>query len=116
MTFKNLFFLILSMMSLSVFAQKPAKQVLHYKQEKHLKKIKQLTFGGDNAEVYWSFDNKSLVFQSNNPAWGIPCDQIFVMFAMSKSRIKMECVRHLRWLALEKEGLLVLILCLTISQ
>ncbi|HMT76794.1 MAG: PD40 domain-containing protein [Saprospiraceae bacterium] len=79
MTFKNLFFLILCMMSLSVFAQKPAKQVLHYKQEKHLKKIKQLTFGGDNAEAYWSFDNKSLVFQSNNPAWGLSCDQIFVM-------------------------------------
>ena len=31
---------------------------LHYSQEKHLKNIKQLTFGGDNAEAYWSFDNK----------------------------------------------------------
>ncbi len=50
----------------------------HYAQEKHLKNVKQLTFGGDNAEAYWSFDDAKLVFQSNNPAWGLQCDQIFV--------------------------------------
>ena len=43
---------------------------LHYPQEIHLKNIKQLTFGGDNAEAYWSFDNKKLVFQANN-VWGL---------------------------------------------
>ena len=47
--------------------------------EIHLKNIKQLTFGGDNAEAYFSFDSKSLSFQSNNPAWGLKCDQIFAM-------------------------------------
>lgn len=46
-------------------------------QEKHFASLKQLTWGGDNAEAYWSFDNKSLTFQSNNPAWGLSCDQIF---------------------------------------
>lgn len=46
-------------------------------QEKHLKNLRQLTFGGDNAEAYWSFDGKSITFQSNNPAWGLECDQIF---------------------------------------
>lgn len=51
---------------------------VHYGEEKHLKNVKQLTFGGDNAEAYWSFDNTKLVFQSNNPAWGLQCDQIFV--------------------------------------
>lgn len=51
---------------------------LHYSQEKHLKNIKQLTFGGDNAEAYWSFDNKKLVFQASN-TWGLKCDQIFTM-------------------------------------
>lgn len=51
---------------------------LHYPQEKHLKNIKQLTFGGDNAEAYWSFDNKKLVFQASN-TWGLKCDQIFTM-------------------------------------
>lgn len=49
-----------------------------YPQEKHFSNLKQLTFGGDNAEAYWSFDSKKLVFQSNNPAWGLQCDQIFV--------------------------------------
>jgi TolB protein len=47
--------------------------------EKHLKNIKQLTFGGDNAEAYFSFDGKSLSFQSNNKAWGLQCDQVFNM-------------------------------------
>jgi TolB protein len=47
--------------------------------EKHLKNITQLTFGGDNAEAYWSFDNKKLTFQSNNPKWNLHCDQIFAM-------------------------------------
>jgi TolB protein len=47
--------------------------------EVHLKNIRQLTFGGDNAEAYWSPDSKSLTFQSNNPKWGLSCDQIFSM-------------------------------------
>lgn len=48
-------------------------------QEQHLKNIKQLTHGGDNAEAYFSFDGKNLAFQSNNKAWGLECDQIFNM-------------------------------------
>ncbi len=47
--------------------------------EKHLKNIRQLTFGGDNAEAYFSFDDNSLSFQSNNKKWGLNCDQIFNM-------------------------------------
>lgn len=47
--------------------------------EKHLKNVKQLTFGGDNAEAYFSFDNKMLTLQVTNPAWGLSCDQIFLM-------------------------------------
>lgn len=50
---------------------------LRYPQEKHLKNFRQLTFGGDNAEAYWSFNGKMLSFQSNNKAWGLSCDQIF---------------------------------------
>lgn len=48
-------------------------------QEKHLRNIRQLTFGGDNAEAYFSPDGTQLVFQSNNKAWGLECDQIFRM-------------------------------------
>ncbi len=47
--------------------------------EKHLQNIKQLTFGGDNAEAYWSFDSKKLTFQSNFRKWNSQCDQIFMM-------------------------------------
>ena len=52
---------------------------INYDQETHLKNVKQLTFGGDNAEAYFSFDNKNLVFQATNPGWNVPCDQIFYM-------------------------------------
>jgi TolB protein len=68
------FFIALVATSLSSYGQ---EQSLTYPDEKHLKNLKQLTFGGDNAEAYWSFDSKKVVFQSNNPAWGLKCDQIF---------------------------------------
>lgn len=50
---------------------------LRYPQEKYIKNLRQITFGGDNAEAYWSFDNSKFTFQSNNKAWGVNCDQIF---------------------------------------
>ncbi|MDH5396822.1 MAG: hypothetical protein OEX02_01660 [Cyclobacteriaceae bacterium] len=54
---------------------------LHYDQETHLRNVTQLTYGGDNAEAYWSFDDRHLVFQSNYKQWGLECDQIFFMEA-----------------------------------
>jgi len=51
---------------------------LTYPQEKHFKNMRQLTFGGDNAEAYWSFDDNKLVMQSNYEEWGLGCDQIFL--------------------------------------
>ncbi len=53
-------------------------QSVNYPGEKHLKNIRQLTFGGDNAEAYWSFDDSKFVFQATNPAWGVSCDQIYI--------------------------------------
>lgn len=50
---------------------------LLYPQEKHLANMRQLTFGGDNAEAYFSFDSKRVTFQTNNPGWGLECDQIY---------------------------------------
>lgn len=50
---------------------------IHYEQEVHLSSLKQLTFGGDNAEAYFSFNDEMIVFQSNNPGWSLECDQIF---------------------------------------
>lgn len=45
--------------------------------ERHLTNIKQLTFGGENAEAYFSFDGKQLIFQSKRD--GRNCDQIYRM-------------------------------------
>ncbi|MEO7538409.1 MAG: hypothetical protein ABIV21_00135, partial [Pyrinomonadaceae bacterium] len=39
--------------------------------------IKQLTFGGENAEAYFSFDGRQLIFQSKRDGRG--CDQIYTM-------------------------------------
>jgi Tol biopolymer transport system component len=46
-------------------------------EERHLKNIRQLTFGGKNAEAYFSFDGTELIFQATRD--GFQCDQIFVM-------------------------------------
>ncbi len=47
--------------------------------EKHLKNIRQLTFGGQNAEAYFSHDGTELIFQTNLDS--LPCDAIFRMNA-----------------------------------
>jgi Tol biopolymer transport system component len=55
-------------------------------QEKHLKNIRQLTFGGENAEAYFSGDDQRLIFQSTRDGNG--CDQIYSM-KIDGSDIKM---------------------------
>lgn len=52
--------------------------------EQHLNNIRQLTFGGDNAEAYFSFNGKFLTFQTNNPKWGLKCDQIYAVNVYGK--------------------------------
>jgi Tol biopolymer transport system component len=47
--------------------------------EKHLRNVRQLTFGGENAEAYFSGDGKQLIFQSKRDGRG--CDQIYTMRA-----------------------------------
>lgn len=46
-------------------------------QERHLRNLRQLTFGGQNAEAYFSPDGKRLILQSTRD--GRHCDQIYVM-------------------------------------
>src|SRR5205814_10072260 len=45
--------------------------------EKHFKEIRQLTFGGENAEAYWSPDGKKLIYQSTPK--GAQCDQEYIL-------------------------------------
>ncbi len=64
------------------------KQTLLYDgEEKHLSNMKQLTFGGDNAEAYFSFSDKMISFQANNKNWNNECDQIY-MFSFSGGDMK----------------------------
>jgi len=70
--------LILALLSLIVLDRKStAIQAtdLALPQEKHLRNVKQLTFGGENAEAYFSADGKKLIFQSTRD--GHECDQIY---------------------------------------
>jgi Tol biopolymer transport system component len=46
--------------------------------ETHLRNIRQLTFGGNNAEAYFSRDGKQLIFQ-RQPDITTGCDQQFIM-------------------------------------
>jgi len=55
-----------------------AAQELTNANEKRFGEIRQLTFQGENAEAYWSFDGSSLIFQST-PIPGEGCDQIYIL-------------------------------------
>ncbi|CAB3404287.1 unnamed protein product [Caenorhabditis bovis] len=53
----------------------PYDNIIHFDGEKHFKNVKQLTFGGMNAEGYFSFDNTKLTLQASG--YGTDCDQIY---------------------------------------
>ncbi|HTS00362.1 MAG TPA: hypothetical protein VML00_11445 [Bacteroidota bacterium] len=55
----------------------PAPEGLILPQEKHFASLRQLTFGGQNAEGYFSTDETKLIFQSTRDS--LECDQEFVM-------------------------------------
>jgi Tol biopolymer transport system component len=74
--------LISAAASLATYSQAPApaktnSDSLTVPGEKHLKNVRQLTFGGTNAEAYFSADNKSLIFMHSGE--GVPCDQMYTM-------------------------------------
>ena len=58
---------------------KPVSDDLALPAEKHLRNVRQLTFGGENAEAYFSGDGRELIFQSKRDK--LECDQIFTMGA-----------------------------------
>lgn len=59
--------------------------VLIFSQEKNLRNIQKLTFGGDNAEAYFSPDGKKLTLQVTNPEIGAHCDQIYLLDLTKKN-------------------------------
>lgn len=74
------------LMSLAGKAQEPKRAddgaakpgpLLTAEEGKHLRNVRQLTFGGQNAEAYFSADDKQLIFQHQGE--GVPCDQIYTI-------------------------------------
>ncbi len=84
---KNIISISLTLCLLILFAFKQStiilsKQIntdtIQYADEKHFKNIRQLTFGGDNAEAYWSYDGKYIIFQHKNEKENVMCDQMYI--------------------------------------
>lgn len=88
---KRIFFIItVSVFTVALFAftgklnnqqiaiSNPINDTIHFDGEKHFANIRQLTFGGDNAEAYFSFDGKYIIYQRTNAKEGILCDQIWM--------------------------------------
>ena len=51
---------------------------VQYPEEIHFNNLQQMTFGADNAEAYWSYDDRFVIFQRTAPREGLPCDQMFI--------------------------------------
>ncbi len=92
MNLRHLIILLLALVSVSckndttvkkepIVGTAVVKDTLIYPEEVHFKSMRQVTFGGDNAEAYWSFDDKQIIFQSNYTKWNVGCDQMFLMDA-----------------------------------
>ena len=72
------FTIVFSLIALAVAAaQISSPPEMATAREKHLRNVHQLTFGGQNAEAYFSADSKKLIFQSSHG--DVKCDQIFEM-------------------------------------
>ncbi|MCW8964221.1 MAG: hypothetical protein OQL16_10530, partial [Gammaproteobacteria bacterium] len=68
--------LILVFISLAQ-AVEPSKIQLQPSRDLHMSGLTQLTFEGDNAEAYFSFDGRQLIYQSSRG--GYQCDKILTM-------------------------------------
>ncbi len=81
----RLILLLMAALTPLLYSQQTANPIAHTnndslllpQEQKHLRNIRQLTFGGQNAEAYFSADDKMLSFQHQGE--GVPCDQIYIM-------------------------------------
>ncbi len=70
-------FVLTTYRSVSAAVAPPPWDTLVFAGEKHLRNVRLLTDGGENAEAYWSFKEDQLVFQATSGE--LQCDQIFTM-------------------------------------
>ncbi|MEW6511913.1 MAG: hypothetical protein AB1428_13255 [Bacteroidota bacterium] len=78
---RTLVLLVCVLAATGVFSDKPA-ETLVCEGEIHFRGIRQLTFGGENAEGYFSFGETKLILQSTRDT--LKCDQMFVMDLASR--------------------------------
>jgi Tol biopolymer transport system component len=77
----------------ATFSQQPggpplAGPAVIHPEETHFRSLHQLTFGGENAEGYWSPGGKRIIYQHRSEAEGTKCDQEYVLdLATGKSRM-----------------------------
>jgi hypothetical protein len=71
------FGLALSFAPAIALAQPSAPESLLVTGETHIRNLRQLTFGGENAEGYFSFDEQRVILQSTRPPFH--CDQEYIL-------------------------------------
>ncbi len=71
------FIFVFQLIAVPMLFSQNKKDKYRFKNEKHLKNIKMITNGGENAEAYLSFDQNKLIYQSSHGKF--KCDQIFTM-------------------------------------
>jgi Tol biopolymer transport system component len=72
---------VLLCLAAAAASQTPPPTPLLRPDEVHLRNLRQLTFGGENAEAYWSPDGEHLIYQHSGD--DVPCDQQFVLHVAS---------------------------------
>jgi len=70
-------FTLIYLCSSLLFFSHAQEESFKFDGERHFKNIKMLTWEGENAEAYFSFDGSKLIFQSTHD--DLICDQIFTM-------------------------------------
>jgi TolB protein len=67
------------LLSAGVLIARQSQTLQPHAKENHIRNIRQLTTGGENAEAYFSADGKKIILQSKRDPY--KCDQIFTMNA-----------------------------------
>ena len=84
MRFRVRVLLLLSVVITPIIGLSQTPKPLLLPEEKHLRNIRQLTFKGENAEAYFSADDKLITFQSHEKEG--ECDQIYTMDLEGQNR------------------------------